>query len=80
MGRFIENFRHNWSYHRGDPVRSILHSSLGKSAAPVTKEELGTVTQTFLHTLAAQVVGVWVVLGMQEQLANTSHPKLRVFL
>jgi FAD-linked sulfhydryl oxidase len=28
----------------------------GKSAAPVTKEELGRATWTFLHTLAAQVL------------------------
>ncbi|GAB4853444.1 Flavin-linked sulfhydryl oxidase of the mitochondrial IMS [Ancistrocladus abbreviatus] len=31
-----------------------IHLKMGKSAQPVTKEELGRATWTFLHTLAAQ--------------------------
>ncbi|XP_042983549.1 FAD-linked sulfhydryl oxidase ERV1 isoform X1 [Carya illinoinensis] len=38
------------------PLRRLNHfvSQIGNSAAPVTKEELGMATWTFLHTLAAQ--------------------------
>ncbi|KAL7002889.1 Flavin-linked sulfhydryl oxidase of the mitochondrial IMS [Sarracenia purpurea var. burkii] len=48
---------------RADPLNGSSNSSLlqpkeipieGKSATPVTKEELGRATWTFLHTLAAQ--------------------------
>ncbi|XVF45006.1 hypothetical protein PTKIN_Ptkin02bG0170800 [Pterospermum kingtungense] len=36
------------------PATTTTHLVVKKSAAPVTKEELGRATWTFLHTLAAQ--------------------------